>query len=66
MLGTLSKGLTKRLDDFEIRGRVETIQTSGLLRSARKSPRDLRMLSCHSASIESEKSQQQQQQQQQQ
>ena len=32
-LGTVTKGLV--LEDLEIRGRVETIQTSALLRSAR-------------------------------
>ena len=34
-LGTVTKGLIKRLEDLEIRGRVETIQTSTLLRSTR-------------------------------
>ena len=34
-LGTLLKGLLKRLDDLEIRGQIETIQTTALLRSAR-------------------------------
>ena len=32
---TVTKGLLKGLDDFEIRGRVETIQTTTLLRTAR-------------------------------
>ena len=34
-LGTVTKGLIKGLKDLEMRGRVETIQTSTLLRSAR-------------------------------
>ena len=34
-LGTVTKGLIKGLEDFEIRERVKTIQTTALLRSAR-------------------------------
>ena len=34
-LGTVTKGLLKSLDDLEIGGRVETIQTTALLRTAR-------------------------------
>ena len=34
-LGTVTEGLIKRLEDVKIRGRVETIQTIALLRSAR-------------------------------
>ena len=34
-LGTVTKGLIQRLEDLEIRGRVETIQTTELLKSAR-------------------------------
>ena len=34
-LGTMSKGLLKGQEDFEIGGRVETIQTTALLRTAR-------------------------------
>ena len=34
-LGTVTKGLIKGPDDLDIRGRVETIQTTVLLRSAR-------------------------------
>ena len=34
-LGIVTKGLVKGLEDSEIRGRVETIQTTTLLRSAR-------------------------------
>ena len=33
--GTGTKGLVKGLEDFEIRGRVETIQTTALLKSDR-------------------------------
>ena len=35
VLGTVTKGLIKSLKDLEISGRVETIQTTALLRSAR-------------------------------
>ena len=34
-LGAVTKGLIKGLEDSEITGRVETIQTTPLLRSAR-------------------------------
>ena len=34
-LGTITKGLIQGLEDLEIRGRMETIQTTVLLRSAR-------------------------------
>ena len=34
-LGTVTKGLVQELEDLEIRGRVETIQNTALLRSAR-------------------------------
>ena len=46
-LGTVPEGLGKRLRKLEIRGRIETIQTMALLRSARilkKIPGDLRRL----------------------
>ena len=33
--GTVTKGLLKGLDDFEVGGRVETTQTTALLRTAR-------------------------------
>ncbi len=33
--GTVTKGLIQGLDDLEIRGQVETIQTTALLRLAR-------------------------------
>ena len=32
---TITKGLSKGLDDLEVGGRVETIQTTALLRTAR-------------------------------
>ena len=35
VLGTITKGLLKGLEDFEVGGRVETIQTTALLRTAR-------------------------------
>ena len=34
-LGTITKGLLKGLEDLEMGGRVETIQTTALLRTAR-------------------------------
>ena len=34
-VGTVSKGLLKGLEDLEVGGRVETIQTTALLRTAR-------------------------------
>ena len=34
-LDTVTKGLLKGLEDLEVRGRVETIQTTALLRTAR-------------------------------
>ena len=46
-LGAVTKGLLKGLEDLEIRGREETIQTTALLRTAEnteKSPGDLRRL----------------------
>ena len=33
--GTISKGLLKGLEDLEVGGRVKTIQTTALLRTAR-------------------------------
>ena len=35
VLGTVTKGLVQGLDDLEIGGRSETIQTTALLRSAK-------------------------------
>ena len=40
-LGTVTKGLIKRLEGLEIRGRAKTIQATALLRSARKLRRAL-------------------------
>ena len=34
-LGTITKGLLKGLEDLEVGGRVETIQTTSLQRTAR-------------------------------
>ena len=34
-LGTVRKGLIQGVEDLEIRGRLKTIQTTALLRSAR-------------------------------
>ena len=34
-LGTITKGLLKGLEDLEVGGQVETIQTTALLRTAR-------------------------------
>ena len=45
--GTVSKGLLKGLEDLEVGGRVETIETTALLKMARineKSTGDLRRL----------------------
>ena len=35
VLGTITKGLSKGMEDLEVGGRVETIQTTALLRTAR-------------------------------
>ena len=35
VIGRVTKGLLQRLADLEIRGRVETIQTTAVLRSVR-------------------------------
>ena len=48
-LGTVTKGLLQGIEDLEIRGRVETIQTIALLRSARILRRLLETC-CHSKS----------------
>ena len=44
--GTVTKGLLKGLEDLEVGERVETIQTTALLRTAiiLRTPRDLRRL----------------------
>ena len=55
MLSMVSKWLVQRLEDMEIRGQEETIQTTALLRSARntkKSPGDLRRLAVTQAPVE--------------
>ena len=46
--GTVTKGLLKGLEDLEVGGRVETIQTTVLLRKARI-PRRVPETCCHSA-----------------
>ena len=51
VFGTVTKGLSKGLVDLEIRGRVETIQTTTLLRTDRIVRRILETC-CHSKSIE--------------
>ena len=48
MLGTVIEGLVQGLKDLEIRGRVDTVQTTALLRSARILRRVLE--TCHSNS----------------
>ena len=47
-LCTVIKGLVQGLDDLEIRGQVETIQTTALLRSTREESRRLEETCCHS------------------
>ena len=45
--GTINKGLLKGLEDLEVGGRVEAIQTTALLKNSKnteKSPGDLRRL----------------------
>ena len=46
--GTVTKGLLKGLEDLEVGGRVETIQTTALLRIARILRRILEETCCHS------------------
>ena len=50
-LGIVTKGLVQGLKDLEITGRVETIQITALLRSARI-PRGVLETCCHSISSE--------------
>ena len=52
--GTVTKGLFKGLEDLEVGGRVETIQTTALLKTARilRSVRRLEETCCHSISSE--------------
>ena len=49
--GTVTKGLLKGLEDLEIRGQVETIQTTTLLRTDRIQRR-VQETCCHSNSSE--------------
>ena len=49
--GTVIKGLVQGLKDLRIRGRVETLQTTALLRSARIL-RSVQETCCHSNSSE--------------
>ena len=51
-LGTITKGLLKGLEDLEVGGRVETIQMTALLRTARILRRVLEETCCHSNSSE--------------
>ena len=52
--GTVTKGLSKRLEDLEVGGRVDTIQTTALLRTTRLLRRTWRLeeTCCHSNSSE--------------
>ena len=52
--GTVTKGLFKGLEDFEVGGRVETIQTTALVKTARVLRRVLETeeTCCHSISSE--------------
>ena len=49
---TITKGLLKGLEDLEVGGRVETIQVTALLRTARILKRVLEETCCHSNSSE--------------
>ena len=51
-LGTVTKGLVKRLEDLKIRTRVETIQTTAMLRPTWKEFWRLKETYCHSNSSE--------------
>ena len=52
--GTVSKGLFKGLEDLEVGGQVETIQTTALLKTARilEESRRIEETCCHSTSSE--------------
>ena len=53
--GTITKGLLKGLEESEVGGRVETIHTTALLRTARipeTSPGDLRILAVTQTPVE--------------
>ena len=54
--GAVTKGLLKGLEDLEVKGRVETIQTKALLGTAKnteKSPGDLRRLAATQTQVKS-------------
>ena len=53
-LGTVTKGLLKGLEDLEVGGRVETIQTTALLKTDRilRIILETEMTCCHSISSE--------------
>ena len=51
-LGMVPKRLEKRLAELEIRRRIETIQSSTLLRPARKLRNDLRKIGVHQIPME--------------
>ena len=44
ILGTVPKGLERGLEELEIRGRIETIQTTKIGQNTEKSPGDQRRL----------------------
>ena len=50
-LGTVTKGSLKGLEDLEIRGLVETIQTIEIYQNTEKSPGDLRRLAVIQTSV---------------
>ena len=50
--GTITKGLLKGLEDLEVGGRVETIQTTALLKTARDESWRLEETCSHSNSSE--------------
>ena len=52
VLGTITKGLLKSLEDLEVGGRVETIQTTALLRMARILRRVLETWKCLSLKLQ--------------
>ena len=51
-LGTITKGLLKGLEDLEVGGRIETIQTTALLRTPESGDESWRLeeTCCHSNS----------------
>ena len=50
--GTVTKGLVQGLEDLEITGQIETVQTTAWLRSTRILRRVLEETCCHSISLE--------------